>query len=81
MTAVDFVLEPDETMLERARIVNARRLGVYPQGFPLDAALCHSGAKAEGRRPETPAVTVPAISCLTFIRVPVCNSRRINGVG
>ena len=53
MTAVDFVLEPDETMLERARIVNARRLGVYPQGFQLDAALCHSGAKAEGRRPET----------------------------
>jgi hypothetical protein len=36
-TAVDIVLEPDETMLEHARAVNARLRGAYPQGFPLDA--------------------------------------------
>ena len=38
VTAVDIVLEPDETMLEHARTVNARLRGNYPQGFSLDAA-------------------------------------------
>jgi len=36
-TAIDVVLEPDETMTEHARGVNARLLTVYPNGFALDA--------------------------------------------
>jgi len=37
VAAVDVVLEPGETMVVRAREVNARLLAVYPQGFALDA--------------------------------------------
>ena len=37
VTAIDVVLEPDETMTARARGVNARLLAVYPEGFALDA--------------------------------------------
>jgi len=38
VTAVDILLEPDATMIERASIANARLLAVYPEGFALDAA-------------------------------------------
>jgi hypothetical protein len=38
VTAIDTVLEPDETMVQHARAVNARLLGAYPNGFALDAA-------------------------------------------
>lgn len=38
VTAIDIVLEPDVTMLQRAESVNAELLGVYPAGFPLDEA-------------------------------------------
>src|SRR5690242_1490245 len=38
VTAIDVLLEPDETMLEHAQAVNARLLEVYPGGFSLDAA-------------------------------------------
>jgi hypothetical protein len=37
VTAIDVVLEPDETMGVRALGVNARLLAVYPEGFALDA--------------------------------------------
>ena len=37
-TAIDIMLEPDEIMVEHARAVNARLLGVFPQGFSLDEA-------------------------------------------
>ena len=37
VTAIDILLEPDQTMLERAAAVNTELLGVYPGGFPLDA--------------------------------------------
>jgi hypothetical protein len=37
VTAIDILLEPDRSMLERAAAVNARLLEAYPQGFPLDA--------------------------------------------
>lgn len=37
VTAIDVLLEPDATMLARARAVNARLLRAYPKGFPLDA--------------------------------------------
>jgi len=37
-TAIDIVLEPDETMSAQARAANARLLGVHPEGFALDAA-------------------------------------------
>jgi len=36
-TAIDILLEPDARMLERAEASNARLLGVFPKGFPLDA--------------------------------------------
>jgi 2'-5' RNA ligase len=37
VTAIDTVLEPDETMMEHAQAVNTRLLGAYPDGFALDA--------------------------------------------
>jgi len=37
LTAVDFLLEPDATMLERAAAANDRLRAVYPDGFALDA--------------------------------------------
>ena len=36
LTAIDILLEPDETMLTRARLDNARLLENYPEGFALD---------------------------------------------
>ncbi len=38
ITAIDILLEPDATILERAAVDNARLLRAYPQGFALDAA-------------------------------------------
>ena len=38
VTAIDILLEPDATMLEYASSNNARLLGVFPEGFALDAA-------------------------------------------
>jgi len=38
VTAIDILLEPDATMLERAAANNERLLGAYPGGFPLDEA-------------------------------------------
>jgi phosphoserine phosphatase len=37
VTAIDVLLEPDATMLKKCEANNARLLGVYPQGFALDA--------------------------------------------
>jgi phosphoserine phosphatase len=37
VTAIDILLEPDATMLRHAEANNARLLGVFPQGFALDA--------------------------------------------
>ena len=37
VTAIDILLEPDDTMLEHARAVNARLREGYPDGFALDA--------------------------------------------
>jgi hypothetical protein len=37
VTAVDILLEPDATMLQRAEANNARLLKVFPKGFSLDA--------------------------------------------
>ncbi len=36
VTAIDILLEPDATMLEKAETTNARLLRAYPQGFALD---------------------------------------------
>ncbi len=38
VTAIDILLEPDATMLQRCEANNARLLKVYPKGFALDAA-------------------------------------------
>jgi hypothetical protein len=38
ITAIDILLEPDATMLRRAKVNNERLLKVYPEGFALDAA-------------------------------------------
>lgn len=38
ITAIDILLQPDATMLQRAAASNARLLKAYPQGFALDAA-------------------------------------------
>jgi hypothetical protein len=38
VTAIDIVLEPDSTMVQRAMAVNARLLNAYPKGFKLDEA-------------------------------------------
>ncbi|RBP02564.1 2'-5' RNA ligase superfamily protein [Roseiarcus fermentans] len=37
VTAIDVLLEPDATMLQRAAANNARLLKLYPAGFALDA--------------------------------------------
>jgi hypothetical protein len=37
VTAVDIALEPDQTMIERAKATNARLLALFPKGFALDA--------------------------------------------
>src|SRR5437667_12433675 len=38
VTAIDILLEPDGTMLQRCEANNARLLKFYPKGFALDAA-------------------------------------------
>lgn len=38
VTAIDILLEPDATMLQRAEAVNTSHLEIFPQGFALDAA-------------------------------------------
>lgn len=37
LTAIDIFLEPDQTMIARARAVNARLRANYPAGYQLDA--------------------------------------------
>ncbi len=37
VTAIDIALEPDATMIQRAKANNARLLESYPMGFALDA--------------------------------------------
>jgi phosphoglycolate phosphatase-like HAD superfamily hydrolase len=37
VTAIDVLLNPDETMIDRARAANARLRADYPKGFALDA--------------------------------------------
>ena len=37
VTAIDILLEPDATMLQKCEANNARLLGVFPKGFALDA--------------------------------------------
>jgi len=37
VTAIDVALEPDTTMIQRAKAINARLLKAYPKGFVLDA--------------------------------------------
>ncbi len=37
ITAIDILLDPDATMIERAKAANARLLKVFPKGFALDA--------------------------------------------
>jgi hypothetical protein len=37
ITAIDILLEPDATMLQKCEANNARLLGVFPKGFSLDA--------------------------------------------
>jgi len=37
ITAIDILLEPDATMLQKCSVNNARLLGVFPKGFSLDA--------------------------------------------
>jgi len=37
ITAIDILLEPDATMLQHSEANNARLLGVFPQGYSLDA--------------------------------------------
>jgi acid phosphatase (class A) len=37
VTAIDILLNPDETMMKRAAAVNARLRSVYPKGYALDA--------------------------------------------
>ncbi len=38
VTAIDIALEPDATMLQRARDANAHLLEAFPEGFALDAS-------------------------------------------
>jgi hypothetical protein len=38
ITAIDILLEPDDTMLQHAQAVNERLLKVFPKGFSLDAS-------------------------------------------
>ena len=37
VTAIDIALEPDATMVQHAKAVNARLRSVFPKGFSLDA--------------------------------------------
>ena len=37
LIAIDILLEPDQTMIAKARAVNARLRGNYPAGYELDA--------------------------------------------
>jgi hypothetical protein len=37
VTAINLLLEPDATMLDRSKANNSRLLAVFPQGFALDA--------------------------------------------
>lgn len=37
VTAIDVLLEPDATMLQRSAANNARLLKLFPMGFALDA--------------------------------------------
>ena len=37
VTAIDILLEPDQTMLNHAAAANARLMKVFPKGFELDA--------------------------------------------
>ena len=37
VTAIDILLEPDNTMLQHSQAVNDRLLKVFPKGFALDA--------------------------------------------
>jgi hypothetical protein len=37
VTAIDVALEPDATMIQHAKAINARLLKAYPKGFALDA--------------------------------------------
>src|SRR4029077_9785846 len=36
LTAIDILINPDDTMMEHARAANARMLASVPQGFALD---------------------------------------------
>ena len=36
LIAINILFEPDAATVERAKALNARLLGNYPQGFPLD---------------------------------------------
>jgi len=38
ITAIDILLDPDDTMLQHAQAVNDRLLKVFPKGFALDAS-------------------------------------------
>jgi hypothetical protein len=38
VTAIDILLEPDTTMLQRAEADNARLLQIFPKGYSLDAS-------------------------------------------
>lgn len=38
ITAIDILLEPDASMLEHAKVANARLLKAFPKGYALDAA-------------------------------------------
>jgi 2'-5' RNA ligase superfamily len=38
VTAIDILLEPDSTMLQRAEADNARLLAIFPKGYSLDAS-------------------------------------------
>jgi hypothetical protein len=38
VTAIDILLDPDASMLQRAQAANARLLKVFPKGYALDAA-------------------------------------------
>ena len=38
VTAIDIALEPDATMIQHAKVANARLLKVFPKGFALEDA-------------------------------------------
>ena len=37
LIAIDILLEPDQTMIDKARVLNARLRGNFPSGYELDA--------------------------------------------